>query len=90
MSRPCPRDTTRVPCAPISRLLREYIKSSNGTVQALSDDLAGRVEFRGGPINFRTSIVYGGSKTIDRDLADRILCAIDCVEAWHLEPELAA
>lgn len=92
MSRPPLGDPSRVPTEPISRLIRVYIaehRDSERTTRSIIADLVDTVRHTDYH-HFCTRIVYAGSKTIDRDLADRILCAIDCVEAWYTEPELAA
>lgn len=91
MARPSSRDNNRVPTEPIARLVRAYIAKQvkhdkNLSRREVAVAIAESVGYD--HRNFLTRVLREGSSTIDRALADRILCAIGCVEAWHTEPSL--
>lgn len=84
------QDPGRVPCEPVARLLKAHLQRTLGESEegktAFIKTFAEKVGC--GPGSLRHAL-EGRMKTIDRTLADRILCAIDQVEAWHTEPELS-
>lgn len=81
----------RVPSAPISRIVREYVEHLQRRSEGLSQneiltELAARVGMD--LANFRNRVYAGKCKSLDFFVVDRILCVIDRVEAWSTEPEL--
>jgi len=84
------RDGSRVPTAPIQRLVREYVARQQRLTDLhqrdIIDNLAERASYPA--LQFRKHVFFGENKTLDFWAVDRILTAMDNVQAWYCEPEL--
>lgn len=77
----------RLPVARFVVLLNEHLED----VQDDEERLAGALDYlasRGVGRRLVHRLQTGATKTILFDTADTLLCALDCVEAWHSDPEL--